>query len=547
MKQFVARKEVILMQDNQNEILKEFDNFCIKVVKRWQKKKNYNFIDDIELSDRQSNVVDFHAKHMLIRGSAGSGKSCVLLYKMVNCLQNETEPQKILYLTYNDVLIKDTRLRSKRIEGIDELSKKHDVKIKTFHEFAYQELKKTIGLKAKRPSIKLSCLENMKGSSLRKVIKAKNDTIANSGEELYKTHKESFIRDEIMWMKANGYINRKDYLDCERSGRGSTPRLTKAQRNTIYQIYEKYENFKREAFRNNYLDFEDYALEILENINEYRDEFTYDYIFVDEVQDFDAMQLKALRKMCRKSLVMAGDSKQQIYKNRPHSFKNLGIDIVNSRKDLTENFRSTDQIMSLANSLDISSEEKDSARIKYQNQGDLPRLVHGKNETEVKKYLEKRIKEIHSKDPNKVVAVIHRDKINSKDNNDTGFRAFLRSKFSIADIEHYKQKDNKMVFYADPYNVKGLEFDVVFIVHFDSLHYPLESKMAKFEDVEIADRGSEYEKDKKEAIEDEKKLLYVAMSRAKEELELVYSGDEISSFCDDFGRGMYERIELGSV
>jgi superfamily I DNA/RNA helicase len=71
--------------------------------------------------------------------------------------------------------------------------------------------------------------------------------------------------------------------------------------------------------------------------------------------------------------------------------------------------------------------------------------------------------------------------------------------------------------------------------------------MAKFEDVEIADRGSEYEKDKKEAIEDEKKLLYVAMSRAKEELELVYSGDEISSFCDDFGRGMYERVELGSI
>ena len=59
---------------------------------------------------------------------------------------------------------------------------------------------------------------------------------------------------------------------------------------------------------------EDYALLLLKNseLIHYRHKF--DYIFIDEIQDFQPMQLKALQLLYTEQIVAAGDNKQRIYK-----------------------------------------------------------------------------------------------------------------------------------------------------------------------------------------------------------------------------------------
>ena len=59
-------------------------------------------------------------------------------------------------------------------------------------------------------------------------------------EKLYSTHNEYFVKEEIKWMKENGFITKDEYMEVERIGRSRSIRLTKKQRKTIFKIFEEY-------------------------------------------------------------------------------------------------------------------------------------------------------------------------------------------------------------------------------------------------------------------------------------------------------------------
>lgn len=99
----------------------------------------------------------------------------------------------------------------------------------------------------------------------------------------------------------------------------------------------------------------DYEAEYNRFLNSLKDCFSfqhdnkvmYDYVFVDEVQDLSTDELFILKKIARKSLVMAGDSSQSIWKKNG-SFKQAGIGIVGRTRNLKRNYRNTIQINSFA-------------------------------------------------------------------------------------------------------------------------------------------------------------------------------------------------------
>ena len=72
-----------------------------------------------------------------------------------------------------------------------------------------------------------------------------------------------------------------------------------------------------------------------------------DYLFVDEAQDLTAASLRMLRLATRRSMILAGDNDQSVFQPG-FTWSRAGIDVSGSTRTLHINFRSTDQIHSVA-------------------------------------------------------------------------------------------------------------------------------------------------------------------------------------------------------
>lgn len=519
--------------------------FINRSAKAWQNYVDFQaLLPGIKLSTEQMQVVLQEEDQMIINGSAGSGKSLTLLYKLLKVMEQETESKRILYCSFNTTLIEDARKRRDQSQRYHELKDKHTVHLRTFHNVAAEMLKNIGKSNITFSHINLNKLTSNEDLIIRRTIALVHTYIETkdykqlpSEQHLYKTHMGAFLKDEILWMKANGFISEEKYLECERAGRGSNPRLTKEQRKTVFKLYGMYHEMLKKQF-NDHLDLEDYALLLLKHMEEIPERWKYDYIFVDEVQDLQAMQLKALVKLVRKSIIASGDPKQRIYKRSPFSYKDLGLFIEGKKtRNLRVNYRSTKQIMKLASSIKFLDEENDRQdTLKFVRDGDKPVISYFTTSKKEAAFIVKQINEIQKTDPSASIAIIHRHDDSSNAIRECQVNAMLNQNFRVIMTKEYGKKfemdsAKKPVFYTDAYSVKGLEFDYVFIIHFDRDHYPNRKKLEELDRLANDRSSSSYQIDENAIINDEKKILYVAMTRAKKKIWLTYHAEKPLKIC----------------
>ena len=542
-----------------------FQQFFSDKAKLWQKYINYDFIDTIKLSDTQIKIIDQEEDQMLINGIPGSGKSILLLYKFFKVLNTSDEPKKLVYVTFNKTLVNDVYKRISKYKEFEEYRKKNEIYILSFHELTRKVLKDIGFDKIKGIETNIDSIDKVNDLAVRRVMRAalqfkdeKSENFVNlpEKEKLYKTHTDTFLRDEILWIKANGLITLDKYLNVERTGRGNAPRVVKDQRKTIFKIFENYEAERENGRYGDYerqLDMEDYALLLLKNKELIHDKNKYDYIFIDEIQDFQPMQLMALKLLYKEQIVAAGDTKQRIYKKNLYSFAELGLDFSGRKnKMLNENFRSTKEIMSLANTLNFLDEAKNS-NVKYVNSGERPVIKYFINEKKMYDNIRDTINKIHILNPKETVAIINRA-ANQLWSGEDNVKKKLLMMFSLSDIKNFNKKFNenedKQIFYSDMFSVKGLEFDHVIIMNFNNKYLPNPKDLEKLSS--FSSVGSEaYEKDKENLLNDEKKLLYVAMTRARKTLTFITPGitgifrkDAPQFITEDFGDEYYDLIKF---
>ena len=150
-------------------------------------------------------------------------------------------------------------------------------------------------------------------------------------------------------------------------------------------INKKYEDYCKE---NNLLDFDDLIIKTIELFEKnpnvldyYQDQF--EYIMVDEFQDTNALQYDLIHMLAskHKNIFVVGDDFQSIY-----SFRGAKIENINKfQKDyrnhklilLEENYRSTTQILNLANDI-IKKNPNQIKKVMYSNkkEGNLPKYYH---------------------------------------------------------------------------------------------------------------------------------------------------------------------------
>lgn len=508
-------------------------------------------LHNITLTKKQVDIVLKDSKFLMIKGGAGSGKSLSLISRMMGRMLEE-DSGRYLYVTYNEKLIYDMYRRLKQSPYYEAIKERHiaknNVQFYTFH-YAVKKLLDEVNISIPEFSTSPQQLQrsnDMMIRQLHRVLQVLDTEEFADMPAIHKIRKEKnvdFLRDEFLWMKANNYLTEKDYIKFERAGRGNLPWISRDQRRTIFKLFEKYRDEQVSVFHGR-LDAEDYALQLIQNIRSIPDSLKYDHIFIDEAQDFQPMQLFALALLTKGTLTICGDDKQKIYKNSPYSYSKLGIEIDRSNSYVLEGiFRSTQQIMTLANSLQFNRGEEESLENeKYNSEGSIPKLLYFPSYHSQIKFIIKDIQKVKKQYPGETVAIIHRFQNIRLENE---LRTTLGRHFLTKRVDDKNEAGSgQHVYVTDAHSVKGLEFDHVYIINFDRNTYPLQTELSSLKKYnKDSYNTSHYEEDMKQIYDREKRVLYVALTRAKKTITLSYNGSDwenVSPFVFDFVPGDYK-------
>lgn len=317
------------------------------------------------LNDSQLEAVTMTDGPVLVIAGAGSGKTRVIEYRVLNLIQQKVSPNSILLLTFTRKAAREMLSRASQ----------HDPRCKnvdggTFHSFAYRILKKyarSIGFPGAFIVLDESdaeeaihrCAVKM-GLHERRKRFPKKDTL------------RTIISMSVNKNSTLGEIIKKEY-----------PHFIENLAD-IENLRREYVTYKVDR---NYLDYDDLLvyLSILLNNDDIRDKLAerYRYIMVDEYQDTNKIQgdIAYLLAERHQNIMIVGDDAQSIYGFRGSSHENImefpkrfpGCRIIK----LEQNYRSTQAILDLANAVMENMKNKYSkCLVSAKGQaGEKPRLL----------------------------------------------------------------------------------------------------------------------------------------------------------------------------
>jgi superfamily I DNA/RNA helicase len=309
-----------------------------------------------------------------------------------------------------------------------------------------------------------------------------------------------------------------DYREVSRAGRGTA--LGAKQRRELWQVFE----FALEKLEErNHLTFDTLCHRVAAELQR-RGEQPFRHVVVDECQDFGIPELALIRALAPEGpddLYFCGDMAQQIYKI-PFSWASVGLAIRGRSTRLKVNYRTTEQIRRFADGLlpseirsrDDDDESRDAISLM---RGPDPRVTPCPGVDAEVDTVAAWLRDVRDAgiDPDEI-AIFARSKKVLRQRGESAAR-----KAGLDSVLLAEEADGRpgCVSLGTMHRAKGLEYRAVAVVGVDDGLVPL--KAALRDAIDDVDR---------EAVrEQERQLLYVAMTRAREEL-LVTSGGEVSEF-----------------
>lgn len=477
----------------------------------------------ITLSRQQKECVQFGMLGPLrVHGIPGSGKTTVIL-KRAEWLSHRYPGQRILVLSYNKALARYMKALAQKAEA-------GDIEVRHFHEWGVVILKE-IGIpklfwadaKEKRPELIRYALNTVRKQNpdleFPKILR---------NDKFEKGRLARFLGDEIKWIKSQAIRTEREYLDAERIGRGSLPRLAPGHRAAIWAVAEMYGKLGLTK-KYNCRDYDDVPLLLLDNLDRIPTDRRPDHILIDEGQDFTAAQYRVLTSLAPKTITIAADKGQKIYR-QPFTWRQVGVDVRGGRtKGLTQAYRSTKQIIELAESLlrhdpDLQKDEEYLKAATPTSEGTMPELFHSPDRVEELDHVTTRIMRLRTSFAGHTIGVLAKD----NDRLDE-FAAALDE----ARVPWVMIKDDGAdllspgVKLATYHSAKGLEFDHVICTG-------LQEGIMPYTHVNPGD-------DAADALNAERRALYVGMTRARLTLTLSAVAPE-SRFISQLDSTLYEDI-----
>lgn len=461
-----------------------------------------------------------------IKGVAGSGKTTVALYRAKHLLETQNnlfEETKIVIFTYNKTLAAYIKAISPYINGgydkdSDDIKPKTadglNVQIINFHSWAYRfagiEYNQTI----------------MQWTQIEIITKIINGLTSSTSNILEKS--PEFFQEEISWIKGKLFKDKNEYIEAIRTGRGTSDRVTKVDKEIIWLVLNKY---NLELKNRGNVDFDDYAILALNKIENNLNYIPpYTHIIIDEAQDLNKAQILTISKLVNpetNSLSIIADAAQRIFKSG-FVWSEVGINVRGGRTiEFKKNYRNTVHIARAA--LSLLAKEKDKSEFTEVETaltgGEKPKVGYYSSFEEQLSHIDDQLIVLRNSKMLSSTVVLHRTNTGVKD-----IKAFL-------DANNYSTelvKSSQAINYASDSikvctmsSVKGLEFNNVFIVDLNDNIIPYPPGFIETDD--------EFH------ISTERRLLYTCMTRAKNKLFLFSSG-VASRYLSEIDENLLEDI-----
>ncbi len=445
-----------------------------------------------------------------IKGVAGSGKTTVALYRAKHLLETQAnlfKETKIIIFTYNKTLAAYIRDIKPYINGgyqkdSDEIKPKTpdglNVQIVNFHSWAYH----FAGIQYGQTIMQRAQIE-----IIEDVIKGFTSSISNILDK-----SPEFFQEEISWMKGKLFKSKLEYLEAARTGRGTSDRVTKKDKEVIWIVYEKYNQELRNRGK---VDFDDYAILALRKI-ESNSNFAppYTHIIIDEAQDLNKAQILVISKLVdneTNSLSIIADAAQRIFKSG-FVWSEVGINVRGGRTiEFKKNYRNSVHIARAALSLlDKETDKSEFTNVETALKGgEKPKVAYFSDFEKQLHHLDCQLTVLRNNNNIQSTVVLHRLR-----NGVSQIKNFLDNNGFLTELVKSSQPVNygsDSVKICTMSSIKGLEFNNVFILDLndDIIPYP----------PGFIEENDEFH------ISTERRLLYTCMTRARNKL-FLFSSDK---------------------
>lgn len=301
-----------------------------------------NLLDN--LNDKQREAVLQTEGPLLVLAGAGSGKTKVLTTRIAYILeQNLANKYEILAITFTNKAASEMKVRVSNLLKEDV----SDMWIGTFHSICTRILRREI----------------------THIGYTSNFTIYDRSDQISLV--KEILREKNLDVKefpTNVFLSIVSNTKNLGEGREYLEAMYKT--NPQFKIFgELFEEYVKKTKKYNSLDFDDLilkTLELFDTMPEIADRYSnrFKYVFVDEYQDTNKSQYDLIRKFTKNNnnICVVGDGDQSIYGWRGADISN----ILNFEKDfkkakvilLEQNYRSTKNILKVANSIIKNNEER---------------------------------------------------------------------------------------------------------------------------------------------------------------------------------------------
>jgi len=306
----------------------------------------------ISLNLEQTEAITHTGSPLLVIAGPGSGKTSVIIQRVLYLLKNGLKPSEILCLTFSEKAAEEMKQRLEKLTDIT------DMDISTFHSFAKQVLEDNIldsgiGMSsgvASRSTQLVWGLKNIDNFAFEHL------EIGNNAVELIESIIDgikTFKDDLIFPDKLQKYIDSKLASNISDDDKDFILKL-----NDLNKVYYKYQEFQREKA---VIDFADMIFQTTELFKRKQNVLTkyqkrYKHVLVDEFQDNNYAQLELVKQIAKDgNVTVVGDDDQSIYRFQGAyltNFTDFSEHYPNRKKVvLNRNYRSSENIVKLASQL----------------------------------------------------------------------------------------------------------------------------------------------------------------------------------------------------
>lgn len=475
-----------------------------------------DFLSGLNMSQKKA-VVSSKNKILCIAG-AGSGKTTVLA-KRVQFLNKmkKVKGEDMLAITFT---------RKARYQMKDRLEKLGvtGVKIETFNSFCEKILLKNTARIYGRKMKVASYQEKMMG-----VLRALDNLNLTIEDAIHKYFSKSKLKNKNSYKLQAMFVNDcYSVLEYYKSTNKSLEDFSTGLRGKDYEsakmVYGVVK-FLLEYMRINNL--RTYADQLNDSIDFFKKNPKripkFKHILVDEYQDVNSQQVELLSLLESENIFYVGDPRQSIFGWRGSDVSfilNLASENNTEVINLKKNYRSNSHIVSLMNEA-IKNMNLNNLESNFENEKEI-KLYNFADENAEHNFVSAKI--LSSNIPKNEIFVLARTNKQLSDLSEILKRRGVKHILKTEDEKSIEPKKEEVTL-ATIHSIKGLEAEEVFVIGCNKRNFPcVASEHPVIEMLKMYDYNRS---------EEERRLFYVAISRAKNKLHMTYSGKNHTRFILD--------------